>query len=89
MNEILPKLLTIASKVSTPLSVTSIIIIVLCFLYNKILDLTIFKELSSTHTFFFISQLAYYIFFLAIAGLVLGIFSYLIVKMNKSEKDNY
>jgi len=70
------KLIKFASKVSTPLSLASLVVIVLYLLYKGVLGLGIFSNLQEGNTYTLISSIVDKIFYLAVLALILGIAAY-------------
>ncbi len=69
-------LIKIATRIATPLSLASAIIMVLYLLYRLVLGLDIFTTLAENNTFLLLNSIVDKVFILAVVGLVLGIGSY-------------
>jgi hypothetical protein len=72
-----PKLVETLAKVGRPLSLASLIVVVLYLLYKTILGLPVFERLSEGSTFHLLTGIVDRVFLLALVGLVLGVVSYL------------
>jgi hypothetical protein len=70
------KLIKFASKVSTPLSLASLIVVVLYLVFQGVLSLEIFSKLQEGNTFALISSVIDKIFYLALIALILGVVAY-------------
>jgi len=68
----------IAANVGKPISLTSVIIIVLYLIYLSILRLTVFSKLTERSTFKLIRMIADRVFFLSLVALLLGVGAHLI-----------
>ncbi len=64
--------------VRTPLSLGGLAVIVLCVVYNRVLDLKIFSTLDGSATSQLLTTMVSYVFYLALAAVILGIAGYLI-----------
>ncbi len=64
--------------VRTPLTLGGLAVIVLCIIYNKILGLGIFPQLTSGEASALLTTMVDYVFWLALVAVVLGILGYLI-----------
>ena len=73
------RLFEIASKVSTPLALGGIVVVVLFLIYRAILRLKIFTKVTKTDTFKLINSLIIYLFILAVVAVVLAAISYVLV----------
>jgi CheY-like chemotaxis protein len=73
------KLFEIASKVATPLSLSSIIMIALYLIYKSIIGLGIFGNLKENNSFILLSTIVDRLFSLALVALILGVIAYLFV----------
>lgn len=71
--------------VRTPLSLGGLAVIVLCVIYNRILSLGIFSNLTGSQTTGLLTIMVTYVFWLAIAAVVLGIIGFLIRPSATSE----
>jgi hypothetical protein len=74
------KILKIATKVATPLSLASLVVLVLYLLFRLILKLPVFSHLEETNTFLLLMAVINKLFILALVGLVLGIVAYVFVQ---------
>lgn len=84
MNE---KLFEIASKITRPISVASIVVIALYLIYRAILSLNVFHTLSESNSFILLDSIVNRIFILAVIALVLGTISFLYVQLAKNKLD--
>jgi len=85
------KIFEIASKIATPLSLISLLIIVLYLIFKGIFELNIFKVLNESSTFLIITSIIDKLFILSLFGSTLGIISYVYVqklKINLDSQDN-
>ena len=67
------KLISIANRFKTPISISALVVIVLYLIYHQILELEIFSKLDEDQTFNLINNLIYILFYLAILAIVLGV----------------
>jgi hypothetical protein len=74
-------LLSVASKVGTPLALAGIIVIVLYALYKQVLGLKVFARLDADPTFRLLQQVLAKLFWLALIALILGAISYLVTAL--------
>lgn len=74
------KLLKLATKIATPLSLASLVVLVLYLLFRTILTLPVFSQLAEGNTFLLLMAIINKLFVLALVGLVLGIGGYLLVQ---------
>jgi phosphate/sulfate permease len=81
-------LLKLAPKITTPLSIVSLIIIILYLLYKQVLNLPIFSRLDETGTYQVVTQILFYLFILAIVGLVIGLILYAVLRLKNANKEN-
>lgn len=82
------KLFETASKIATPLSLASLVMIALYLIYKAILELNIFNALNESSTFLIITSIIDKLFILALMGLMLGILSYIYVHKLKLTLNN-
>lgn len=75
MNE--NKLFQVATKIGTPLSLASLIVVILYLIYRTALELPIFSNLTESSTFTLLNSIVNKVFILALIALVLGVISYL------------
>ncbi|MDQ3818865.1 MAG: hypothetical protein M3362_14490 [Acidobacteriota bacterium] len=75
------KLFEVAAKITTPLSLASLVIVVLYLLYRQVLGLSIFSNLDQTGTYQVVTQVLFYLFVLAIVGLILGMGLFVFTKV--------
>jgi hypothetical protein len=68
----------IASRIRTPLTLTGLVILVLYILYQQILSLGIFSNVSESSTVTLLTSIIDKIFWLAIICVFLGVGSYLL-----------
>jgi hypothetical protein len=78
-------LFQLANKIKTPLSLAGFLFIVIYLLYNKILSMKIFSNLSSDQSYLMINNILFYLFVIAVISLILGISSYLIIKLDEKK----
>ena len=78
------KLFSIASKVTKPISLASIIVIVLYIIYKAILGLEVFNTLSEDSSFNLLDGIVNKIFILALVALLLGTLSFLFTQTLKN-----
>jgi hypothetical protein len=76
-------LLQVATKVTTPLSLVSLVVVVLYGLYKVVLGLPIFSVLPANSTLLLLNSIVDKVFYLAVIALVLGIVAYLWVQILK------
>ncbi len=76
-------LLQVATRVTTPISLISLIVIVLYGIYKAVLGLPIFSVLSANSTLSLLNSIVDKVFYLAVLALVLGIIAYLWVQVLK------
>ncbi|CAM1371548.1 hypothetical protein [Tenacibaculum xiamenense] len=81
----LDKILNVATKIRTPLSIAGLIIIILYLIVRQILDMQIFTEVGKENSFLLINSILDKIFWLALVSLILGISSYLITILIKKK----
>ena len=74
------KILKIATKIATPLSLASLVVLVLYLLFQAILKLPVFSHLAEGNTFLLLMAVINKLFILALVGLVLGIAAYVFVQ---------
>jgi len=74
------KILKIATKIATPLSLASLVVLVLYLLFRAILKLPVFSQLAEGNTFLLLMAVINKLFILALVGLVLGIIAYVFVQ---------
>lgn len=79
------KLFEIASKVSTPLALAGIVVMVLFFTFRSIIRLKIFSKQKEQNTFKVLNKVLNYVFILALISIVLGVTSYIVVSIYKTE----
>lgn len=79
------KLFGIASKVASPLSLVSVVVIVLYEIFIQILKLNIFSVLSDTQTYQLVLAIADRIFYFALFTLILGITAFIWIQYLKGE----
>lgn len=87
----LDKILNIATKIKTPLSIAGLVVITLYLIVRQILNLNVFSNVGQDKSYLLLSKILDKIFLLALIALVLGIFSYLftlIVKKKMQKKSD-
>jgi hypothetical protein len=72
------KVLSIATRVRTPLAVSGLVLAILYLLYHQVLSLNIFQNVGANPTFLIINKVLDRLFWLAVLAMVLGVGSYLI-----------
>ncbi len=77
MNSALDKILGVAAKIKTPLTLSGMIVSILYLLYKQILSLDIFENVGAISTFAIIQNILDRLFWLAILAMILGVASYL------------
>jgi phosphate/sulfate permease len=82
------RILAIASRVATPLSVVSLLIIILYLLYKHVLSLPIFSKLDEAGTYQVVTQILFYLFILAIVGLIIGMVLYAMIRLRHYSREN-
>jgi len=82
------KLFEIASNIATPISLASIVIITLYFIYQIVLNLKIFSKLKEKNTFSIINSIINKFFYLSLITMILGIISYVYNQANPLTKSN-
>ena len=65
-------------RIKTPLTLSGFVVVVLYLLYNKVLSLGIFANLSENPTFLIINNIIWLIFWLAVISIIFGGIGYLI-----------
>jgi len=80
MHKIFTQVLARVTKISTPISVTSLIISVLYGLYRSVLKFSDFSLLGGGEVFILVDKIVTYLFILALVGLVLGSTTYVLAK---------
>jgi hypothetical protein len=70
------RILSIAEKIQTPLSLSAFIIIILFLLYRQLFDKLPIENVVSSDTYKIIVKAMTFVFILAVVGLVLGLLSY-------------
>lgn len=73
----LDKLMGIASKVKTPLTLSGIVVIVLYAIYRQVLSLDVFENVGANSTFVLLQNVLDRLFWLAQIAIILGVVSYL------------
>jgi hypothetical protein len=82
------KLFQTASRIATPLSLASVIVIALYLIYKAVLALEIFSILEENNTLILISSIVDKLFYLASIALVLSIASYIYTQYLKHIESN-
>ena len=80
MHKIFTQVLARVTKISTPISVASLIISVLYGLYRSVLKFSDFSLLGGGEVFILVDKIVTYLFVLALVGLVLGSTTYVMAK---------
>jgi len=81
------ELLKLASRTWKPLSITALILLIMCFVYRTILDLDIFPKLQQLQAVNIISKIINYLFILAIIGFVFGMILYLLPEKKAGKRN--
>src|SRR6266496_2306317 len=79
------KLFQIASRVATPLSLASTVVIVLYLVYRNILSLGVFSALAESNTFNLLNSIVDKLFYLSLVALILGVAAYVYVQRLRSQ----
>src|SRR5438128_1542812 len=77
----LEALLSVASKVGTPLALAGIIVIVLYALYKQVLALKLFAPIEAGPTARLLENVLNKLFWLALLALILGVASYIVTAL--------
>ena len=72
------RVLAVAEKVKTPLSLSGVVVAVLYLIIRQILSLDLFSRIDSPSTFTLLQNLVDKLFWLAALALVLGVSSYIL-----------
>lgn len=81
------KYFEVASKVTKPISIASLLTVVFYAIYKAILELGIFSSLGENNSFKLLDSLANKVFYFALTSLVLGVVSYVIVELAKRKSE--
>jgi hypothetical protein len=81
------KIFGIAQKISTPLSLAALIVLVIAVIYKAVLSLSIFSQLSENSTVTVVNTIVLGLFILAFVGLVLAIGSFVLGQILKYRTD--
>ena len=76
------KLIQQIARVSTPLSISGLVITVLYGIYRSVVEQSDFSLLGKSETFILVDKIVSYLFVLALAALCLGITAYVLTKTN-------
>ena len=76
------KLIQQISRISTPLSLSGLVITVLYGIYRSVLEFSDFSLFGKNETFVLVDKIVSYLFVLALVALVLGITAYVLTKTN-------
>jgi len=80
MHKIFTQVIARVTKISTPISVSSLIISILYGLYRSVLKFSDFSLLGRGEVFVLVDKIVTYLFVLALVGLVLGSTTYVLAK---------
>lgn len=72
------KVVSIARRVKTPLSLSGIVVAVLYAIYRQVLSLNVFENIGANPTFLLLQNVLNKLFWLALVAIVLGVASHLI-----------
>jgi hypothetical protein len=78
MSSGMEKVVGIARRVRTPLSLSGITVAVLYAIYRQVLSLNVFENIGANPTFLLLQNVLDKLFWLALVAIVLGVASYLI-----------
>jgi len=67
-------------KIKTPLTLGGLVFVVLYLIYQQVLSLNIFSELTDAGTLLIIDKILDRLFWLALISLLLGVVSYLLIR---------
>ena len=76
MESSIQKLMNVAVKVRTPLSLAGLMLVVLYGIYKEVLSLPVFEKIDGNSTFLLLQNILNKIFWLALLALILGVLSY-------------
>jgi len=80
------KLIQQISRISTPLSLSGLVITVLYGIYRSVLEFSDFSLLGKNETFILVDKIVSYLFILALVALVQGITAFVVTKTNLFKK---
>jgi len=79
MDNSFTKIVAVAARVKTPLTLAGLTVAVLYGVYRLVLALPVFEPLGAERTFMILRSVLGYIFWLAIAAIVLGIGAHILI----------
>lgn len=72
------QLLSIANRIKTPISIISLVVIILYLIFKQILELDIFTKVGEKNTYLLLDNILNKIFWFAIIVLVFGVLLYIL-----------
>jgi hypothetical protein len=79
------QILKFLDKIKTPLSISGLALMILYLIVKGVLNMDIYEKIGADNTYLVVERIIKYIFFIALLSIVLGVFSYIILRLPKKK----